>query len=137
MVSTTIAKTLGAQTSEYTYVDFCAGAGGPTPFIEKYVNQEIVQNKHAAPSSPVQFLLTDLYPHVEAWEKAVKKSDNLGFIGKPVDATNARKDLLQGFDPRVREKKQFRTFNLAFHHFDDDLAVKILENCLETSDGFG
>ena len=30
----------------------------------------------------------------------------------------------------------FRLFSLAFHHFDDELAIKILEDTLKTSKGF-
>ncbi len=67
---------------------------------------------------------------------AVKKSNggNLSYISKPVDATNAPKDLLVAHEGN--DKKVFRMFNLAFHHFDDELAKKILKNTLETADGF-
>ena len=83
---------------------------------------------------PVQFVLTDLHPHLDAWTAAAKKSDNLTFIAESVDAANAPRALL-GRDEGA--KKVFRLFNLAFHHFDDPLAVDILRNTLETADGFG
>jgi len=38
--------------------------------------------------------------------------------------------------PDMKGKKVMRLFSLAFHHFDDDLAGKVLENTIETSDGF-
>jgi hypothetical protein len=142
--------------TSYTYVDFCAGAGGPTPIIEADLNAQLSSgvstqttttgsslftssNNHVAPHTngysgdeAVKFVLTDLHPHIPDWTEAAKKSSNLSFISTPVDAANAPADLLAGDN-----KKVFRLFNLAFHHFDDDLARAILKNTIETSDGFG
>ena len=156
LVSTTLQETLGDKVSEYTYVDFCAGAGGPTPYIERYLNKQLrllnsnrvayrkvvgISNGYSNEGDPdtgVDFVLTDIAPHLEAWEVAAKKSDNLHFIPRSVDAANAPPNLLRTL-PRGagRNKKVFRLFNLAFHHFDDPLAEKILRNTLATSDGFG
>ncbi len=77
-------------------------------------------------------MLTDLHPHIPDWTEASKQSENLTFIGEPVDATNAPACLI-GKDG----KKIFRLYNLAFHHFEDDLGSAILKNTLETADGFG
>ncbi|KAH9890150.1 hypothetical protein F4778DRAFT_752785 [Xylariomycetidae sp. FL2044] len=90
----------------------------------------------------VEFILTDLHPHLTSWEEASKKSDNVSYIGVPVDAANAPRDLLSrssGDDGGKGKKKKgvFRLFNLAFHHFDDELAKAILRNTVETSEGFG
>lgn len=49
-----------------------------------------------------------------------------------VDAGDAPRELGQG-----QGKKVFRLFNLAFHHFDDELGRRILRNTLQTSEGFG
>ena len=62
----------------------------------------------------------------------------------PVDATNAPKDLLQlagtpSYGNTVKpehNKKIFRLFSLAFHHFDDELAIRILRNTMASSSGF-
>lgn len=143
----------------YTYVDFCAGAGGPTPFIEKDLNAQLssriptspfTSNGHKegpakglTPRSPrivnsgthngaVKFVLTDLHPHIPDWTEASKRSENLSFISEPVDAADAP-DSLNGQDG----KKIFRLYNLAFHHFEDKLGMAILRNTLETADGFG
>ncbi|KAL9117762.1 MAG: hypothetical protein Q9187_005698 [Circinaria calcarea] len=156
LVSTTLQETLGGKVSEYTYVDFCAGAGGPTPYIEQHLNKqlELLSNnekayKRAVGTSngrsdemdadpSVDFVLTDIAPHLEAWEVAAKKSDNLHFIPTSVDAANAPPNLLRALSRGAKSnKKVFRLFNLAFHHFDDPLAEKILRNTLATSDGFG
>ena len=77
-------------------------------------------------------MLTDIHPHLDAWEAAAKKSENLRFIAQSVDAGDAPRDLGQ-----EKGKGVFRLFNLAFHHFDDKLAARILKNTLERSAGFG
>lgn len=165
--------------SRHTYIDFCAGAGGPTPFIERALNSQLVRAttsravpatassavvggeskasstgtpSYAAVANPstkntvvhddggaVDFVLTDLHPHVESWEAAAKKSDHLTYVSSPVDATHAPTHLLRKYAKTNGNDKKgiFRLFNLAFHHFDDDLARAILKDTIETSDGFG
>ncbi|KAI9758064.1 MAG: hypothetical protein M4579_003195 [Chaenotheca gracillima] len=141
LVSSTLLRILGRNVTDYVFVDFCAGAGGPTPTIERLLNRQLPPTAKRAPQAKsskepeaVRFLLTDLHPHIEAWEEAAKKSDNMGFVRESVDAANAPRDLLASAQG---DKKVFRLFNLAFHHFDDPLAAKILNNTLETADGFG
>lgn len=152
-VASIIYQTLSDGVVDYTYVDFCAGAGGPTPFIEKYLNMQLsnvpsltqISNPKAQDATrqstqsvtsgrrgSVKFVLTDLHPHIANWTEASKRSDNLSFVSEPVDAGNAPA-CLNGKDG----KKIFRLYNLAFHHFDDDLAKAILRNTIETADGFG
>jgi len=80
----------------------------------------------------VQFILTDLHPHIPDWTEASKRSENLTFVSDPVDAANAPASL-NGKDGR----KIFRLYNLAFHHFEDKLGLDILRNTIETADGFG
>lgn len=141
LVSETLFKTLEGSATEYTYVDFCAGAGGPTPYIERHFNKQLASAEsptHPAhevsgnTAKPVKFVLTDLHPHIPDWIEAAGKSKNLTFVSKPVDAANAPPDLIPDDG-----KKVFRLFNLAFHHFDDNLGRAILKNTLETADGFG
>lgn len=145
LVASTISRILGARVSDYTYVDFASGAGGPTPYIEQALNKEILIRSSSSSNNaiePVKFVLTDLKPHTEAWKTLSAKSDNLSYVARGVDAANAPRDLLdgvvtEGVDGDGKEKKKvMRLFSLAFHHFDDDLASKILENTAETADGF-
>lgn len=87
-------------------------------------------------------MLTDLHPHVELWARAAAASPNLRYVREPVDASGAPADLLARSAGRAqqqredgwRKKKVFRLFNLAFHHFDDGLARRILR---DTVDGGG
>ena len=128
LIASTILRVLGRKVSEYAFVDFASGAGGPTPIIERRLNEELI----ASGSEPAQFLLTDLYPHPTAWEKLAAKSDNLDFVEGTVNATTAANLAAEQLG-----KKEFRTFHLAFHHFDDDIATEVLENTLKSSDGIG
>ncbi|KAI1807846.1 hypothetical protein F4811DRAFT_504809 [Daldinia bambusicola] len=233
IVAETLRRVLGPSASRHTYIDFCAGAGGPTPQIERALNGQLSrararssagsgsgsathrkeqqqQHQHhrrvpataragvvdgesraAADTTPsyaavadpgakstvvvsedkgakddsdddksdennegeeeeesgqVDFVLTDLHPHVESWDAACKKSDRLSYVSRPVDAAHAPDDLIRRYTTEGSKKNGggggggkgiFRLFNLAFHHFDDDLARAILKNTVETSDGFG
>lgn len=153
LVASTLYRTLSDNVTNYTYVDFCAGAGGPTPFIEKDLNATLSSRTSSLPNteptepnslacrSPrtaasatgaVKFVLTDLHPHIPDWREATKRSENLSYIADPVDAANAPSHLNGQEGKRI-----FRLYNLAFHHFEDSLGSDILRNTLETADGFG
>ncbi|KUJ12288.1 uncharacterized protein LY89DRAFT_652697 [Mollisia scopiformis] len=128
LVTSTLYRVLGDSVTSYTYVDFCAGAGGPTPFIEKDLNAQL------SARGAVKFVLTDLHPHIPDWTEASKRSENLSFVSEPVDAANAPTSLNRN---PAEGKKIFRLYNLAFHHFEDKLGMDILRNTIETADGFG
>lgn len=123
-------------------MDFCSGAGGPTPAIENAVNADLrvgvsQRNDHVTDARGVDFVMTDIFPHLEAWQAAAKRSENLHYVSAPVDASDSPQNLLAlGNAPEQDKKKIFRLFSLAFHHFDDPLAAKILRNTLSTSSGF-
>ena len=40
-------------------------------------------------------------------------------------------------DGREKRQRHFRTFFLAFHHFDEDMAVRVLKDAMEGGDGIG
>ena len=84
----------------------------------------------------MDFVLTDIAPHLDAWKEAAVQSNRLHYVAQPVDAANAPKDLLKSLPKERSRRKVFRLFFLAFHHFDDPLARKIIRNSLATSDGF-
>ncbi|KAF5641946.1 uncharacterized protein FTJAE_3861 [Fusarium tjaetaba] len=120
-------KQLNKSLPDYTYIDFCAGGGGPTPSIARTVNAHL----QSQGSDPVRFILTDLHPNVEAWEQVAQKNPLLTYERNSVDASSAPEYLVK----REDGTKPFRLFNLAFHHFDDDLAKDILRDTVETSEG--
>lgn len=128
-----LSSILGPRISDYVYIDFASGSGGPIPYIEKDLNAQLREES----KDEVKFVLSDISPHVDAWDVAAKKSDNLSYIVQSVDATDAppAKALLKGV-AGAQGKKVMRLFCLAFHHFDDELAAQVLQNTVETSDGF-
>jgi len=151
LVASTLYRVLSHSVTQYTYVDFCAGAGGPTPYIEKDLNAQILSRTPRSPDSTidvtplsprlsrqvtengvVKFILTDLHPHIPDWTEASRRSENLSFVSSPVDAANAPAHL-----NNPDGKKVFRLYNLAFHHFEDKLGMNILRNTIDTADGFG
>ncbi|KAJ5126390.1 hypothetical protein N7448_005694 [Penicillium atrosanguineum] len=109
--------------SSYTVLDICAGSGGPTPVLESELNREI----EAQGKVPVQFILSDLYPHVEAWQRISKKQQNVSYIETPVDARAVS---------RLGKEKECRIFNICFHHFSDEDAAGILKSAVESADAF-
>ncbi|KAJ5199690.1 hypothetical protein N7491_009512 [Penicillium cf. griseofulvum] len=110
--------------SSYTVLDICAGAGGPTPVLESELNKEL----ESEGKGPVQFVLTDLYPHTEEWERISKKQQNVTYIESPVDARAVPRFAIS--------TKECRIFNICFHHFGDEDAAGILKNTIESADSF-
>lgn len=113
------------KTSQFTIVDACAGAGGPTPVLAPTLNRKLVDSGF----KPVEFVFTDLWPDIEAWEKIVKRSEHISFIEYPIDATKPRRLAKPG-------TKECRIFNLCFHHFDDAAAEKVLASAVNSTDAF-
>lgn len=114
-----------AKASQFTFIDSCAGAGGPTPLLESAVNKRLTE----AGYSPVNFILTDLWPDHKAWAQIAKRSEHISYIEEPIDATKPR---------RLAEpnRKECRIFNLCFHHFDDEAAGKVLSSAVQSTDAF-
>jgi len=111
--------------AEYTFVDSCAGAGGPTPHFEKYINSQLKASGH----TPISFILTDWAPYVQAWQSLAEQSANISYIEKPIDAAKAVRVAEPG-------KRECRIFNLCFHHFDDSTAEEVLRSAVESTDAF-
>ncbi|KAJ6255903.1 hypothetical protein Dda_9362 [Drechslerella dactyloides] len=132
-------KELGPSLSTYTFIDFCAGAGGPTQIVERHLNTQLREDG----LQPVKFVLTDLYPNPEAWRRIEAASPAVSWVAQPVDAGKApKKEILLGDDVDGKSgvtggRKVFRMFNLAFHHFDDDGARRILQDAITGSDAIG
>ncbi len=168
-----------------TIVDFCAGAGGPTPVIARVANAQRAHNRMTvtaaaaapaddvgegqrarppspsslSPPSPLLFVLTDLHPHLGAWQQAAAAArPYVGYVPQSVDAANApakdklaRAIVMDGGHSLLRQQQQqkqqqqqqqpqqprvIRLFCLAFHHFDDSLARKILLDAMKHGDSF-
>ncbi|KAL2814685.1 hypothetical protein BDW59DRAFT_176386 [Aspergillus cavernicola] len=112
--------------SSYTIVDVCAGAGGPTPFIESELNRKT----ESKDQEPVRFVLTDMFPPVDVWAGIAKKQPNVAYVDRSVDARSV------GRLEESQSRKECRIFNICFHHFDDDDAAGILRSAVQSSDAF-
>ena len=87
------------------------------------------------------FVLTDIAPHLLAWKAAVQQSPNIRYVPEPIDAASASPSLLRSVAPSplslsAAKLPMFRLFSLAFHHFDEPFAERILANTIDTSAGF-
>lgn len=93
-------------------IDLCSGGAGPVPELIAELRERGVD---------VPFVLTDLYPNVDALEAVQKGSDGrVSYRAEPVDARSVPSDL-QGL----------RTFFNAFHHFRPRDASEILRAAVE------
>lgn len=108
-----------AASKATTVLDLCAGAGGPARAFATEITR--------AGRTPPHFVLTDLFPQVEAWEEARREHPGvLDFEPTPVDATNVPPALGEG---------RARVIINALHHFPPPLAAAILRDAAERSEG--
>ncbi|TKX20528.1 hypothetical protein C1H76_7339 [Elsinoe australis] len=77
-----LANITDTATTPYTIIEFCSGAGGPTPHIERAVNAARLRSN----LPPILFRLSDIVPNLEAWIPLSAASEHLSFIPQPVNA---------------------------------------------------
>ncbi|KAJ9109356.1 hypothetical protein QFC21_000686 [Naganishia friedmannii] len=114
-------------------VDFCSGAGGPIPTIERVVNAH--RSAKNLPATP--FILTDIHPHPAAWSNLRHSAAALDYVPRSVDATRAERELVGIAGKADDASRHFRTFFLAFHHFDEKGAQAVIRDAMENADGIG
>lgn len=101
-------KSLLIRTDSNQIIDLCAGAGGPLLAVHRILAEDACE--------PVEVLLTDLYPNVEAFQKHVVEGGG---------AINARYEPISAFD--VPSGLQgLRTLFTALHHFKPEGARQLL-----------
>ncbi|KAK4072765.1 uncharacterized protein Triagg1_5810 [Trichoderma aggressivum f. europaeum] len=128
IAASTLIRQLDNSLSSYTFIDFCAGGGGPIPAIQQAINSHL----SSLDEPPVDFILTDLHPNVAAWQKIANEYPQITFESRPVNASNASSIL---WNAKIGNNVM-RLFNLSFHHFDDTLARGILKDTVDTGHGF-
>ncbi len=95
-------------------LDLASGAGGPARILVGEIQR--------AGRVPPRFVLTDLSPHVEAWDAARAEHPNvITFESTPVDATGIPPELASG---------RARVIINAFHHFSPDVARGVLADAV-------
>lgn len=108
-----------AETKSAEVLDLCAGAGGPAAILARELR--------AAGHAPPKFLMTDLHPRVESWERVrAAQPDLVDFVREPVDAANLPAELGRG---------RARVIINALHHFRPELAGAILRGAAKGSPG--
>lgn len=114
-----LARFLDATHAEEV-LDLCAGAGGPAAIL-------IDELQRAGRRTP-RFVLTDLQPHVEAWQLLRERyPERIAYEPEPVDATQ--------IPPSLQGARRPRVIINALHHFKPDLAAAILRGACEGSPG--
>ena len=99
-------------------LDLCSGGGGPVTILQKEL---------ALGGFPVRFMLSDLFPNLDAFEQAKDASAGwIDFISGPLDARSVPRELIG-----------FRTFFNAFHHFAPEDARRILEDAANARRSIG
>lgn len=100
-------------------VDLCSGGTGPVLLIQEQLNSR--------EGYPVRVTLCDKFPHVEAFEQAVKETScEVTFIAEPVDAASVPEGL-----------RGFRTMFASLHHFKPRDARRVLEDATLKREGIG
>lgn len=108
-----------AATGSNEVLDLCAGAAGPARILARAIGR--------AGTAPPRFILTDLYPRLDAWEKARDEHPGiLDFEPSPVDATRIPAAIAEG---------RARIVINAFHHFPPHVARTILADAVTSSRG--
>lgn len=106
------------MTGQNVLIDLCSGAGGPASHIGMELQRK---------GRDVKVVLTDLYPHLEAFDGAIAEAKGVVSCRRtPVDATAVPDDL-----------RGFRTIFNAFHHFRQRQAKAILKDAVDKRQPIG
>ncbi|MBI2172207.1 MAG: hypothetical protein HYU30_09380 [Chloroflexi bacterium] len=98
-------------TGSRTIVDLCSGGGGPVVAVQRALDEA---------GLVVDFILTDKYPNIRAFQYAHERFiGRIRFIDQPVDAA-AVPDHLNGF----------RTMFAALHHFSPEAVRRTLQDAV-------
>lgn len=106
-----------AEAGTTDVLDVCAGAAGPARILAREI--------HRGGRKPPRFLLTDIFPQLEAWERLrAELPGTIDYVAEPVDATAIAADLSAG---------RARVIINAFHHFGPELASSILADAVRNA----
>ncbi|MDB5336904.1 MAG: hypothetical protein JWN70_2523 [Planctomycetaceae bacterium] len=101
-------KSVLIKTGGKQIIDLCAGAGGPLLEVQRILSEDM--------DEPVEVLLTDLYPNVEAFRRREVEGGG---------AIKARYDSISAFDVPLG-LSGLRTLFTALHHFEPEGARQLL-----------
>jgi hypothetical protein len=72
------------QQSTWIAVEMLSGANSPIHQLESMVNA--IRIRHG--KRPIQFLLTDIHPQIDAWERSSAPANHLSYVPTPVDPSD-------------------------------------------------
>lgn len=105
-------KQLAEDSGTTNVIDLCSGAAGPIPSIDADLREEGVH---------LQFVLTDKFPNLAAFERTVQESDGaIRYEASPVDAADVPTSL-----------HGIRTIFNGLHHFRPEEARAVIENAVD------
>lgn len=103
------------ETSKTKVFDMCSGGSGAWISLFPKI-KEVVPD--------FSLSLSDLYPNIRAFDIVEKEGKGeIKTIREPVDALNVN-----------RSTDSLRTQCLSFHHFDENMAVKLIQNAVDNND---
>lgn len=106
-----------ANTGQRHITDLCSGAGGAI--------EQVYNNLQKAGAKEVTITVTDKFPNIEAYQLlAVKTSGNVVGESNSVDAAKVPASL-----------NGLRTMFSAFHHFNKQQSIAILQNAVDAKQG--
>ncbi|MBF0102037.1 MAG: hypothetical protein HQK77_14135 [Desulfobacterales bacterium] len=113
-----IFKEFCQKTDTHELIDLCSGTGESTSVLIDGMNRQGITD--------YKIIISDLFPKIHAMKETASHYPNqMEIIHHPIDAT----DVPQTFD------RSARTIINAFHHFPEDLAKKIINDCVEKQRG--
>lgn len=100
-------------------LDLGSGAAGPARLLSRELRKQGAR--------PPRFLLTDLFPRVEAWERVrAEQPETLDFVPEPVDATRIPEALSAG---------RARMIVNVLHHFPPSLVRAVFADAVRSGRG--
>ena len=105
------------ETGSKQVIDLGSGGGGTIEQIQKTIHQNYQKD--------VPFILTDIFPNVNAYKYIQNKTGGkIGYSATAVDAAAVDVSL-----------KGVRTIFSAFHHFDKGMAKQVITNAVTAKEG--
>lgn len=107
------------KTNSTQIVDLCSGSAGPL--------LQIYNEIHDQNNSKISIVLTDKYPNIDAFARIKEiSSGKIDFMAESVDATAVPPEIYG-----------FRTLFTSFHHFQPEMAKKIIEDAVKNNRPIG
>ena len=103
------------RTGETGIIDLCSGGGGSI--------MQVILELDKISKEKYNITLSDKFPNLDSKKYISKRTQNrINFIEKSIDAVHVPSEI-----------KGLRTFFSSFHHFDENDAVRVLQNAVDNN----